>query len=52
MRKLGVGVLNVASAGNAYVYAATIFYIPFAVGGGFALVTCPTCPPPKRWNDS
>jgi hypothetical protein len=35
MNKLGVGV-HVASAGGVYVYAATLFYIPFAVGGGFA----------------
>jgi hypothetical protein len=35
MTKLGVGV-HVLPAGPMYFYAATIFYIPFAVGGGIS----------------
>jgi hypothetical protein len=35
MTKLGVAV-HVAPVGKAYVFAATIFYIPFAVGFGFS----------------
>jgi hypothetical protein len=35
MAKLGVG-LHVVPVGKAYLYAATVFYIPFAVGAGFS----------------
>jgi hypothetical protein len=35
MATLGVG-LHVVPVGKAYLYAATLFYIPFAVGAGFS----------------